>query len=452
MNVTNHFELLGALLLRDTAVLVSKNLRTTVRLKDFATEEGIFQKDLFNFLCWLVSDNERECYISQRCNIKFIHFQANNELLKITIGATSRCALHLQVASEGWVKKVSLSWMKHSGTVPAAAKKDTAKETSISSAAHSAAATHSVPRPSSSLSRTSSSISASSSEEGGAAGDHRKVGGAAGDHRKVGGTDKGQWRSHLADMDRMDRMIERLKKSVGSSVPLHPVPVRIPVLSSAAPPVLPLREEAPASEFPRPHGDEEIGPGLEQAEIDEGEGDGDGDDVSSVGTGCNAVHPAQSALELDQGDSAEALAACDSSSSSSSSSSCSSDDNDDNDEKEEQVPPASASAAFISLSTLRSLLRQMRDEGSMPAAANLAEPADEGPRATLGGDSVAPLPVGPTDLPVDTSSALAMLRSLLQQAKATRCLIHRSRDLLLASSSSSYPSPPSPAALSPEGR
>lgn len=84
MNVTNHFELLDALLLRYTAVLVSKSLRT-VRLKDFATEEGIFLKDLFNFLCWLVSDNERECYISQRCNIKFIHFQANNELLKVQL-------------------------------------------------------------------------------------------------------------------------------------------------------------------------------------------------------------------------------------------------------------------------------------------------------------------------------------------------------------------------------
>ena len=55
MNVINNFELLDALLLRSTAVLVSKNLRTTLRLKDFATEEGTFQKDLFKFLCWLIS-------------------------------------------------------------------------------------------------------------------------------------------------------------------------------------------------------------------------------------------------------------------------------------------------------------------------------------------------------------------------------------------------------------
>lgn len=354
------------------------------------------------------------------------------------------------------MKKVSLSWMKHSGTVPAARKKDTAKESSISTATHSAVATHSVSQSSSSLSRTSSSISGSWSEEGGAAG---------APHRKVGGTDKGQWRSHLADMDRMDRMIERLKKSVS---PPHPAPVRIPVpvlIPAAVPPVVLLRDEAPASESPHCHGDEDIGlgkvPGLEQAEEGEG-GDGEGggggggDDASSVGTGCNAVHPYhQSALELEleleQGDSAEALAAaCDSSSS-----------EDDEEEEEQQVPSASVSvsAAFISLPTLRSLLRQMRAEGAKPAAANLAEQegqgAHDGPGATLGrdsdrADSIAPLPVGAAD-PVDTSSALAMLRSLLQQAKAARCLIHRSRDLLLTSSSS-YPSPLSPAALSPKGR
>ena len=83
MNVTNHFALFDALLLRSTAVLASKNLRTTVRLKDFLTEDGYLQIELFNFLCWLVSDNERELYISRRCTIKFIHCQANDELLKV---------------------------------------------------------------------------------------------------------------------------------------------------------------------------------------------------------------------------------------------------------------------------------------------------------------------------------------------------------------------------------
>ena len=53
-------------------------VRRTVRLIEL-----VMEKDLFDFLCWLVSDNERELYFSRNCAIKFIHCQAKNELLKV---------------------------------------------------------------------------------------------------------------------------------------------------------------------------------------------------------------------------------------------------------------------------------------------------------------------------------------------------------------------------------
>ena len=80
---TNYFSLFDALLIRSASALASNNVRTTLRLKDLLTLDGFFKKDLFKFLCWLVSDNERELYFSRRCVLKFIHCQANNELLKV---------------------------------------------------------------------------------------------------------------------------------------------------------------------------------------------------------------------------------------------------------------------------------------------------------------------------------------------------------------------------------
>jgi hypothetical protein len=57
--------------------------KKTLLLMELTHLDGIFLKELFEFICWLVSDNEREMYFSKQCGIKFFHSQAKNELLKV---------------------------------------------------------------------------------------------------------------------------------------------------------------------------------------------------------------------------------------------------------------------------------------------------------------------------------------------------------------------------------
>lgn len=73
-----YFSRFDSLLINQATDIASASVRRTVRLIDLVGEE-----DLFDFLCWLVSDNERELYFSRNCAIKFFHCQAKNELLKV---------------------------------------------------------------------------------------------------------------------------------------------------------------------------------------------------------------------------------------------------------------------------------------------------------------------------------------------------------------------------------
>ena len=84
MNVSDFFSKFDSILTEQAACIESKSMRRTVRLKDLVVENGIFLTDLFEFLCWLVSDNERELFFSRTCAIKFFHYQADNEMLKVS--------------------------------------------------------------------------------------------------------------------------------------------------------------------------------------------------------------------------------------------------------------------------------------------------------------------------------------------------------------------------------
>lgn len=88
MSVSDFFALFDLLLIEKNADSIAKsidatNVRKTFVLKEFCHSEGKLHKELFEFLCWLVADNEREMYISKQCTIKFIHSQAKDDLLKV---------------------------------------------------------------------------------------------------------------------------------------------------------------------------------------------------------------------------------------------------------------------------------------------------------------------------------------------------------------------------------
>jgi hypothetical protein len=163
-----------------------------------------------------------------------------------------------------------------------------------------------------------------------------------------------------------------------------------------------------------------------------------------VGAGCFAVHPIAAACDLDQGDrdpaATETLAsACESSDDSDDS--CSSDG-----EREEESGPSAAvgrSQQHTLLDTnasplcmLRNLLRSMRAERERERAGPMVVAATCDPlRGECGGrdgsvaEGLAASSQWSKGGPVDTSSALAMLRSLLRQVRATRQQIHEIQEL-----------------------
>lgn len=79
--------------------------------KDFLTVEGTFKKPLFDFISWLISDNDREIHLAKKCNLKFLHLQGKLSLLRVAIHLDSRCLVNS--TSIEWVHKCLLSWKKH---------------------------------------------------------------------------------------------------------------------------------------------------------------------------------------------------------------------------------------------------------------------------------------------------------------------------------------------------
>jgi hypothetical protein len=81
MSTLKYFSIIDSILIQQAICIETKNMRRTVLLKDLIMEK----EDLFDFVCWLVSDNERELFFSKNCSIKFFHCQANNHQLKVRV-------------------------------------------------------------------------------------------------------------------------------------------------------------------------------------------------------------------------------------------------------------------------------------------------------------------------------------------------------------------------------
>ena len=86
--------------------------RRAVVLKKLLTIDGDFDKTLFDFIVWLISDSNREITFSKMCDIKFLSSKSDLELLKIFLSGTSRCfmePIHLS-----WVLQCLQGWRKKS--------------------------------------------------------------------------------------------------------------------------------------------------------------------------------------------------------------------------------------------------------------------------------------------------------------------------------------------------
>ena len=359
-------------------------------------------------------------------------------LPQISLGATSRCVLH----DKSWMRKVSLSWMKHSGTIPPAVEMAKAIAYSAPSSSASKSSCHN--------SRNISSLPTSSApssqtllprEEETTTVSACSLGSSSRHSEEQEEQGEGQRRRYLADMDRVDRMIEQLmnradstaisscsySSSSSSAAALHvhaSVPVSVPVHPSFS--LIDLRE---VTLIP-PRDDQDLA--AEPAQDSED----DEDDASSVGAGCFAVHPIAAACDLDQGDrdpaATETLA-----------SACESSDGSDDSCEEESGPSAAVGRSqqhklldtnASPLCMLRNLLRSMRAEreraGPMVVAATRDPLRGEyGGRDGSVAEGLAASSQWSEGGPVDTSSALAMLRSLLRQVRATRQQIHEIQEL-----------------------
>ena len=87
MSAVQCLELFDSLLIQncDHGKALKSSNKIAMLLKDFTVLEGTFLPDVFDFICWLVSDNEREVFFSKQCGIKFFHNQANDDMLKVIV-------------------------------------------------------------------------------------------------------------------------------------------------------------------------------------------------------------------------------------------------------------------------------------------------------------------------------------------------------------------------------
>lgn len=109
----NYFHMLDEALVFHTIDLSAVNAakkNKTFLVKELLTMDGEFNKTLFEFLNWIISENDREIFLAKTCHIKFIHTKANQDLLKIFVHADSRCLLNL--GHKIWVSKCFNGWKK----------------------------------------------------------------------------------------------------------------------------------------------------------------------------------------------------------------------------------------------------------------------------------------------------------------------------------------------------
>lgn len=94
----------------DLSALNAPKKNKTFLVKELLTLDGIFNKVLFDFMNWIISENDREIFLSKTCHIKFIHTAANQDLLKIFLHSDSRCLLNF--GHKLWVNKCFTGWKK----------------------------------------------------------------------------------------------------------------------------------------------------------------------------------------------------------------------------------------------------------------------------------------------------------------------------------------------------
>mmetsp|Transcript_16879 Transcript_16879/g.23142 ORF Transcript_16879/g.23142 Transcript_16879/m.23142 type:complete len:749 (-) Transcript_16879:8-2254(-) len=87
-----------------------KSSRKAVLVKKLLTIDDGFDKPLFDFITWIISDNNREIAFSKMCEIKFIYSKSDANLLKIFVVGTSRC--FVEPCHSTWVLECLTGWKK----------------------------------------------------------------------------------------------------------------------------------------------------------------------------------------------------------------------------------------------------------------------------------------------------------------------------------------------------
>ena len=104
--------------------LIEKNITMESMLfNELMIFNGSYQEELCRFIIWVISNNGREIYFANKCNIKFVHTEANLNKLKIFLYSNSHC--NIQAVDKEWMERCNNSWDKHNMKIN---KKFTAKK------------------------------------------------------------------------------------------------------------------------------------------------------------------------------------------------------------------------------------------------------------------------------------------------------------------------------------
>ena len=120
-NVRDYFERFDQLLISHSAGLQlysstqPPNVESVRKFvfKDLLTVEGEYQKDLADFILWVLSSNDRELLFCKYCDIKFQHHtkKEHAELAKVFVYPESRC--QIEKKNPDWGRKCYILWNRH---------------------------------------------------------------------------------------------------------------------------------------------------------------------------------------------------------------------------------------------------------------------------------------------------------------------------------------------------
>lgn len=106
---------------QNAASSLSGDRRKTVLLRELLTNKGFFNKNLYEFVQWLISSSDREQYVTSNCNINFIRSSPTKgkaepySLIKISIHAESKC--NIPKKDKEWTKQCLSQWKKHTEAI-----------------------------------------------------------------------------------------------------------------------------------------------------------------------------------------------------------------------------------------------------------------------------------------------------------------------------------------------